>query len=101
MFLSQEDSCSPKILPVVRLVLSFSCNFGCWCWQIFYRHLSQIKACLVLKLDLQSQEGIRSLGLYSSKYGIWSVIWLKCTENGQWLNVISDSDGGTCICDLP
>ena len=23
--------------------------------------------------------------------GIWSVIWLKCTENGQWLPVISNS----------
>ena len=44
---------------------------------------------------------------YGQPTGIWSVIWLKCMENGRWLPVISDSAWvtrfhytSTCTCTL-
>ena len=33
-------------------------------------------------------------GIMAGQVSVWLVMWLKCTENGQWSPVISDSDIG-------
>ena len=91
-----------KELPVVRFVRSFSSTSGCWNWQIFYRHWSQIKAGFVLMPGLQSQEGNRSPGLYSSKYGtcfavyntrVWQLFYVDMVDRH---GLLSDSHSGKC-----
>ena len=41
------------------------------------------------------------MAILAMKTGIWSVIWLKCMENGPWPHVISDSEDVFCLFIIP
>ena len=44
--------------------------------------------------SIKDNNGALWVAIMAGQAGIWSVIWLKCTENARWPHVISDSASG-------